>query len=88
MRTQHPVKYYWINFDLSDEYDPSKGLPFVVPGHGGTRNVPEFSFRDRKCNPFAVDVWCLGFMIQVYFTEISPHAYFLDCANCESCAGL
>jgi ABC-type arginine transport system permease subunit len=40
------------------------------PGSGGIQNVPEFAFEDRKCNPFAVDVWCLGFLIQVYFTEV------------------
>ncbi|KAF8191461.1 kinase-like domain-containing protein [Mycena galopus ATCC 62051] len=68
-RTQNPVKYYWIDFDLSDEHDPSKGPPLVNPGYGGIRNVPEWSFEDQKCNPFAVDVWCLGFMVQGYFTE-------------------
>ncbi|KAJ7700228.1 hypothetical protein B0H14DRAFT_3034218 [Mycena olivaceomarginata] len=68
-RTQNPVKYYWIDFDLSDEHDPSKGPPLVNPGYGGIRNVPEFSFKDKKCNPFAVDVWCLGFLVQVYFTK-------------------
>ncbi|KAJ7467103.1 kinase-like domain-containing protein [Mycena latifolia] len=68
-RTQHPVKYYWIDFDLSDEHDPSKGPALVDPGYGGIRHVPEFAFRDKKCNPFAVDIWCLGFMVQAYFTE-------------------
>ncbi|KAJ7896091.1 hypothetical protein B0H14DRAFT_2680373 [Mycena olivaceomarginata] len=43
-RTRHPVKYYWLDFDLSDEYDPSKGPPLVDPGYGGTPHVPEFSF--------------------------------------------
>ncbi|KAJ7902308.1 kinase-like domain-containing protein [Mycena leptocephala] len=68
-RTQHPVKYYWIDFDLSDEHNPAAGPPLVDPGYGGIRNVPEFAFEDQKCNPFAVDVWCLGFLIQAYFTE-------------------
>jgi len=68
-RTEHPVKYYWIDFDLSDEHDPSSGPPLVDPGYGGTRQVPEFAFQNQKCNPFAVDVWCLGFMIRAHFTE-------------------
>ncbi|KAJ7902377.1 kinase-like domain-containing protein, partial [Mycena leptocephala] len=65
----HPVKYYWIDFDLSGEHDPSQGPPLVDPRYGGTREVPEFAFPDQQCNPFAVDVWCLGFLIQTYFTE-------------------
>jgi hypothetical protein len=69
-RTTRPVKYYWIDFDVSDEYDPSKGPPLVDPGYGGIRHVPEFSFKDKKCNPFAVDVWCLGFFVQAYFSEV------------------
>ncbi|KAJ6594501.1 kinase-like domain-containing protein [Mycena capillaripes] len=68
-RTGHPVKYYWIDFDISDEHDPSKGPPLVDPGYGGIRHVPEFLLKDQKCDPFAVDVWCLGFLVQAYFTE-------------------
>ncbi|KAJ6476541.1 kinase-like domain-containing protein [Mycena vitilis] len=69
-RTLHPVKYYWIDFDLSGEHDPSVGPPLVEPGYGGVSHVPEFAFKDQKCNPFAVDVWCLGFMIQAQFTQM------------------
>ncbi|KAJ6481282.1 kinase-like domain-containing protein [Mycena vitilis] len=68
-RTQHPVRYYWMDFDLSGEHDPSAGPPLVDPGYGGMPGVPEFAFKDRKCNPFAVDVWCLGYMIQAQFTK-------------------
>ncbi|KAJ7658010.1 kinase-like domain-containing protein [Mycena rosella] len=69
-RTQSPVKYYWIDFDLSGEHDPTKGPPLTEPCYGGTRSVPEFAFRDRMCDPFAVDVWCLGNMIREYFTQV------------------
>ncbi|KAJ7092040.1 kinase-like domain-containing protein [Mycena belliarum] len=68
-RTQHPVKYYWADFDLSGVHDPSTGPPLVFPGYGGTREVPEWAFPDQRCDPFAVDVWCLGFMIREHFTE-------------------
>ncbi|KAJ7091962.1 kinase-like domain-containing protein [Mycena belliarum] len=68
-RTQNPVKYYWIDFDLSDEHDPSTGPALVDPCYGGIHHVPEFAFPDKKCDPFAVDIWCLGFMVQAYFTE-------------------
>ncbi|KAJ7141184.1 kinase-like domain-containing protein [Mycena epipterygia] len=68
-RTGNPVQYYWIDFDLSGEHDPSKGPPLTRPNYGGTRDVPEFAFPDRKCDPFAVDVWCLGNVIRQFFTQ-------------------
>ncbi|KAJ7831886.1 hypothetical protein B0H13DRAFT_2256562 [Mycena leptocephala] len=68
-RTERPVKYYWIDFDLSGEHDPLRGPPLVDPRYSGTREVPEFAFPDQKCNPFAVDVWRLGFLVQTYFTQ-------------------
>ncbi|KAJ7816970.1 kinase-like domain-containing protein [Mycena olivaceomarginata] len=68
-RTRHPVKYYWIDFDLSGVHDPSTGPPLVDTNYGGNRHVPEWAFPDQKCNPFAVDVWCLGHMIRAHFTE-------------------
>lgn len=69
-RTERPVKYYWIDFDLSGEHDPLRGPPLVDSRYSGTREVPEFAFPDQKCNPFAVDVWRLGFLIQTYFTKV------------------
>ncbi|KAJ7092012.1 hypothetical protein B0H15DRAFT_883449 [Mycena belliarum] len=81
-RTRHPVKYYWIDFDLSGEHDPAKGPALVEPGYGGTRNVPEFgeaASPDRMCDPFAVDVWCLGNMIRQMLTQVrSAAASFLS----------
>ncbi|KAJ6625267.1 kinase-like domain-containing protein [Mycena sp. CBHHK59/15] len=77
-RTENPVKYYWIDFDLSAEHDPSTGPALVEPRYGGTREVPEFAFEDQLCNPFAVDVWCLGFMIQSYFTKKKKGLEFMN----------
>ncbi|KAJ6631304.1 hypothetical protein B0H10DRAFT_2159705 [Mycena sp. CBHHK59/15] len=71
-RTENPVKYYWIDFDLSTEHDPSTGAALVEPRYGGTQEFPKFAFEDQLCDPFAVDVWCLGFLIQTYFTKGSP----------------
>ncbi|KAJ7724555.1 kinase-like domain-containing protein [Mycena metata] len=68
-RTQHPVKYYWIDYDLSGKYDPSTGPPLTDPGYGGIHTVPEWAFPEQKCNPFAVDVWCLAYTIRGWFTE-------------------
>ncbi|KAJ6516869.1 hypothetical protein C8R47DRAFT_1268607, partial [Mycena vitilis] len=62
-RTVNPVRYYWIDFDLSGEHDPSKGPPRTDPCYGGTR---EWAFPEQ-CNPFAVDVWCLAKMVHRNF---------------------
>ncbi|KAJ6597380.1 hypothetical protein B0H10DRAFT_2325781, partial [Mycena sp. CBHHK59/15] len=77
-RMENPVKYYWIDFDLSAEHDPSTGSALVEPHYGGTQEVPEFAFEDQLCDPFAVDVWCLGFMIQTYFTEKKKGLEFMN----------
>ncbi|KAJ7646812.1 hypothetical protein FB45DRAFT_182214 [Roridomyces roridus] len=71
-RLRHPVKYYIIDFDLSGVHDPSKDPPRTLPGYGGTRGVPEFGQNDQLCDPFAVDVYCLGTrsLIAGYFTEV------------------
>ncbi|KAJ7162139.1 kinase-like domain-containing protein, partial [Mycena filopes] len=66
-RTKHPIKYYWIDFDVSGEYDPSQGPPLTDPGYGGNRNVPEWAHLEEQCNPFAVDVWCLGDLLRGQF---------------------
>ncbi|KAJ7141216.1 hypothetical protein C8R44DRAFT_931635 [Mycena epipterygia] len=47
IRTGHPVQYYWIDFDMSGEHDPSTG-PLTSPNYGGTRDVPEFAFPDSS----------------------------------------
>ncbi|KAJ7640302.1 hypothetical protein DFH06DRAFT_1477850 [Mycena polygramma] len=70
-RTVNPVRYYWIDFDLSGEHDPSKGPPRTDPCYGGTRGVPEWAFPEQQCNPFAVDVWCLGKMVHRNFISMT-----------------
>ncbi|KAF5349753.1 hypothetical protein D9758_010190 [Tetrapyrgos nigripes] len=57
-RTERPVKYLYIDFGLADKY------PALCPGrlswYGGDRSVPEFVRQEVTCDPFAVDVYCLG----------------------------
>lgn len=65
-RTTHPVRYYLIDWDLSRYFDPELGIPSQNPGYGGDRTVPEFQ-RNELCNPFAVDVYCLGNVIRRRF---------------------
>ncbi|KAJ7665727.1 kinase-like domain-containing protein [Mycena rosella] len=77
-RTQSPVRYYWIDFDHSGEHDPTNGSPLTELCYGGTHGVPEFAFQDRMCDPFAVDVWCLGNMIREYFTQVGFRGHTQD----------
>lgn len=70
-RTQRPVKYYIIDFSLSQQYPPDEPRRAVDhPGFGGDRTVPEFKTGDL-CNSFAVDVYCLGNTFRE-LTYVSP----------------
>ncbi|KAJ7646701.1 hypothetical protein FB45DRAFT_821179, partial [Roridomyces roridus] len=69
-RSQHPVKYYLIDFDLSGIHNPSGVVECMPAGYGGTPWVPEFDEDPTKfVDPFAVDVWCLANLIRERFTE-------------------
>ncbi|KAK7043170.1 hypothetical protein VNI00_008524 [Paramarasmius palmivorus] len=63
-RTRRPVQYYYIDFDLCEQYNPAVGKAQKVPGYGGDRALPEFKHSDRLCDPFAVDVYRLGNIIR------------------------
>ncbi|KAJ3832050.1 hypothetical protein F5878DRAFT_729487 [Lentinula raphanica] len=74
-RTLYPVRYYFIDWDLSKVYDAKiriSRVPVRLPGYGGDRTVPEFK-RNEPCNPFAVDVYCLGNVIRQKFIEGDPN---------------
>lgn len=62
-RTEHPVKYYFIDFDLAKVYPPETGPHTREPFYGGDKSVPEFQ-REEQCDPFAVDVYRLGNLIK------------------------
>ncbi|KAJ3715367.1 kinase-like domain-containing protein [Lentinula raphanica] len=73
-RTLYPVRYHFIDWDLSKQYNPlirTNRIPMRLPGYGGDRTVPEFN-RKEPCNPFAVDVYCLGNVIREKFIEGAP----------------
>ncbi|KAF9072414.1 hypothetical protein BDP27DRAFT_411901 [Rhodocollybia butyracea] len=66
--TTHPVKHYFIDWNLSRKYDSVDNPPLLPPGYGGDQTVPEFK-RNEMCNPFAVDVYCMGNVIQRRFID-------------------
>ncbi|KAG5333229.1 hypothetical protein C0989_006026 [Termitomyces sp. Mn162] len=59
--TKRPVKYYLIDFDLSGFYRPEDVPHLRQPPWGGDKSVPEFFLPNAPpCDPFAVDVYCMG----------------------------
>jgi hypothetical protein len=74
-RTLTPIRYYLVDFGLSRRYNPEDGPPLALPRWGGDKSVPEFVAADTPCNPFPVDVYCLGNAIRQYFLEVrnTPH---------------
>ncbi|KAF5366368.1 hypothetical protein D9757_008693 [Collybiopsis confluens] len=75
-RTLCPVKYHFIDWNLSRQWDLSSGIPpRLTPGYGGDSSVPEFT-KDEPCDPFAVDVYCLGNVIREKFTRGDPRLEF------------
>ncbi|KAG6835589.1 hypothetical protein H0H93_016719 [Arthromyces matolae] len=70
-RTFKPVKYYLIDFGLSKVYQP-EDPPFLKhPPWGGDKTVPEvYGSPDAPpCDPFAVDVYCLGNYLRQMFLD-------------------
>ncbi|KAG6819043.1 hypothetical protein H0H93_016000 [Arthromyces matolae] len=71
-RTRQPVKYYLIDFGLSRIYRTEDDPPLREPVWGGDQSVPEFALPDvLLCDPFAVDVYCIGNNIKRFYTEAS-----------------
>ncbi|KAG6884141.1 hypothetical protein C0993_000978 [Termitomyces sp. T159_Od127] len=69
-RTKKPVKYYLIDFGLSKVCRPEDAPHFRPPPWGGDKSVPEFSLPEAKpCDPFPVDVYCMGNSIRRYYTD-------------------
>jgi serine/threonine protein kinase len=69
-RTQRPVKYWITDFGFSKRYDPGNGTPLDQPLLGADRTVPEYiASMETACNPFAVDVYCLGNFVRETFLE-------------------
>ncbi|RDB25045.1 hypothetical protein Hypma_007489 [Hypsizygus marmoreus] len=68
-RTQTPVKYFLVDFGLSQRYKKEDALYLTAGNWGaGDKTVPEFhAHEDSLCDPFAVDVYCMGNIIRENF---------------------
>jgi len=69
-RTKRPVKYYLMDFGLSKIYRPEDAPHREDPPWGGDKTVPEFLVPNPlPCDPFPVDVYCLGNAIRRNFLD-------------------
>ncbi|TFY71477.1 hypothetical protein EVG20_g1544 [Dentipellis fragilis] len=73
-RTEHPVKYYYIDYGLSQHFKSDSSQtwpPLTLPAHGGDKTAPE-NQQDKwntPCNPFATDIYYLGNLIRESFMQ-------------------
>ncbi|TFK74307.1 hypothetical protein BDN72DRAFT_955922 [Pluteus cervinus] len=74
-RTKHPPKYYFIDFGLSTQYDPSETSPLEPPVIGGDRTVPEFQTSGTLFNPFHTDIYYMGNFVREYFIQGNKALY-------------
>ncbi|KAF9005495.1 kinase-like domain-containing protein, partial [Cyathus striatus] len=74
-RLQKSVKHYFVDFGLS-QLHPTGSSRLQYPGYGGNwLSVPEFQKRKSTelCDPFAVDVYCMGDFMRTRFRTGEPH---------------
>jgi hypothetical protein len=69
-RTANPVRYHIIDFGISERFDASDQHPVADPILGGDKTVPEFKDIRGPMDPFPTDVYYVGNLIRVQFTEV------------------
>ncbi|KAL4078215.1 hypothetical protein V8B97DRAFT_1935859 [Scleroderma yunnanense] len=77
-RTQRPVRYLFIDFGLSRQYDSSIIKPLEYPIWGGDKEVPEFHRSDEPCDPFPTDVFYIGNAIRKDFIQPKHGFEFME----------
>ncbi|KAF9003961.1 kinase-like domain-containing protein [Cyathus striatus] len=66
---QRSINHYLVDFGLSHIHHPGS-LRLQDPGYGGNRTVPEFQNNAAElCDPFAVDVYCMGDFMRTRFRK-------------------
>lgn len=72
-RTDHPTRYYYIDFGLSAKFSP--GEETISPINiGGDKSLPEYENPLGMYNPFKADIYTLGNLIRQRFMDVSEHA--------------
>ena len=75
-RTAKAPKYYIIDYGLSRRYAPEDAHPMEEWPEGGDRSVPEFNngLNPTPHDPFAVDIYCVGNVIQDCILNVSHYS--------------
>jgi hypothetical protein len=72
LKSERPLKYYFIDFGLSRWYDSEDKVPLEVPIRGGDKTVAEFQKGIHKpCNPFLTDIYYAGNLIRLGVKKVS-----------------
>lgn len=69
-RTAKSPKYYIIDFGFSRRYPRDDLHPQATTADGGDRTVPEFQNGSIPHDPFAVDIYCIGNVIQEFILDV------------------
>ena len=76
-RTIRPTKYYLIDFGLSHDFTGADGPHLLEGPYGGYRNVPEHQGSEPPpCDPFPVDVFCIGNLIKEDYLDVRLSSSF------------
>ncbi|KAG5720283.1 hypothetical protein E4T56_gene2672, partial [Termitomyces sp. T112] len=76
-RTIRPTKYYLIDFGLSYDFTREDGPHMLQGPWGGFKDVPEHQGSEPPpCDPFPVDVYCIGNVINQQFIDRGPRVTF------------
>ncbi|TFY70762.1 hypothetical protein EVG20_g2245 [Dentipellis fragilis] len=80
-RTECAPKYYFIDFGLSDRFDPQNGPwpPLSVKTHGADRTAPEMNHSPLQFyDPFPTDIYYIGNLIKIDFLQQYRNLEFMD----------
>ncbi len=74
-RTERPVKYYFIDYGLSELYNRDTARtwpPLELPVHGGDKSAPENQEKNcnTPCDPFATDIYYIGNLVRENFIQV------------------
>ena len=70
-RTSYPTRYFYIDFGLSYRLPPEDPSPRIHVAIGGDKTVPEYKDPHGLHDPYKIDVYCLGNIIQEHFMDVS-----------------
>ncbi|GBE85436.1 hypothetical protein SCP_0706230 [Sparassis crispa] len=76
-RTDHPVRYYFIDFGISSMFEEGQS-PYVVGRKGRDKELPELS-DDVPYDAYKVDIFILGNLYKKDFLQVKYHGFeFLE----------